>query len=291
MKKYSWILFFCLWNISYAGESKDRCRVTFARLNEFINSGFTSIKMQPVLSQELELRLPEKLGSEFFDVAHMLWKANPVPMDLLTLLKQAERTGEVPPALGKSLSRTRARFKIIRFLCEAICENPEKMQKALDAATKDMGQVQDALKFGKVEDIQAAAKKAQKALREKNLDEISHEVKEMKSKNKTEFLVWLAKAKKSMEKSLEKKEKLTEEEFHEVRKNLGRIQTVLLFDGLAKGDQSKLDSFEFMREIYDKLGVDHDKMVEAEWHDKEIGEVLFSPEIQAELRKVLQVLP
>ncbi|HEY8278222.1 MAG TPA: Fic family protein, partial [Bdellovibrionota bacterium] len=197
-----------------------------------------------------------------------LWREARPSEDFIKSIEKAAQTGKLDGATKTQLKYIRGRAKTIRFLCEAVCKDNAQLEK-LDQLTVVLGHVSDAIALDGRQAIRREASDLSELLRKKNLGKIDDEISGMQALKGKQLADRIDDTLKDIRKTVKEK-KLEEEPFHEMRKNLGRLQTVVLMnalkDGAKAGDRS---SYQAIRKIYAEIGEIHDGMVKAIHDGKE----------------------
>ncbi|MGZ3655672.1 MAG: Fic family protein, partial [Bdellovibrionota bacterium] len=195
-----------------------------------------------------------------------LWADTKPSNELRASVDKIAKTGDVSKEFLASTKELRARLKVIRFFCEEMCTEKTQL-KELDQLTKTFGHLTDAASFGpKAKDkVKEAAKELSELLGKSSLNQIDAEMKKMEPLKAKELAASLEDDFKTMRKSIYAKD-VAEKDFHEVRKTIGRMQTILLTNAFTEGGtEQEKKAFQVFRKIYDQIGDEHDKMIAAEF--------------------------
>lgn len=188
-----------------------------------------------------------------------LWDEVRPTKELRDGLKEAAKTGEIPEEVKEETAKLRVRLKLIRFHCQAVCTE-ETQAETLDSLTKAMGHLDDATKYRTKEEIMEEAESVRKMLRERNLDKIDKELDSLEAMSRSELTESFRGGIKDIRRSISADE-LSVEQFHDVRKELGRMQTIVLTNGLAEGGtEAERSAYQSFRTLYDRVGLAHDEM-------------------------------
>ncbi len=254
-------------------------------MEEFFHSNF-DVGAKSKLPKGLELEVPRKAGDTYLRSAEKLWTNYWPDKTLLRELEDSLTSGKVPPSTIDKLKLARARLKVVRFLCEAICAD-HSSPAHLDQITKVIGKLEEIQKFSgdpaKTKNILLAVLDA---FSEKSMRKLNVELAGMQAAGRRSNEKWIHEARKIIAKSLDRK--LDEREFHDVRKTIGRLQTMALFDGLSNNDQKKLEAYSWLRKLYNKLGDEHDKMVKLEFENADMEDVRLSEKMVGNLKDLLK---
>jgi hypothetical protein len=300
----TWVIFsFALLPLlAQAGKGKD-CAEEYGRIEGLIAAGF-KMPQEAALPPKLTLQTGRKEGKFFLNVAQRIWKKHWPRPDLIQALEAADAAGgKLPPETVSLLNKTRGRLKTIRFLCEAICKDHEA-PKHLDHLTVVLGHLSDAHDFAVDTRVEPAElKEVLKLLKSDYMDKVAKDIRDMKAASGKSNLDWLEKAREQIQGALDS-DKVIVDQFHEARKNIGRLQTVLLFEGMRDNDQQKLATVAWLSRLYMKLGGEHDVLVKQSYQEvqdpdlevllekiserKNIDTIDFSPEAREWLQDALK---
>jgi CHAD domain-containing protein len=126
--------------------------------------------------------------------------------------------------------------------------------------TKKLGKLNDALEFRAFHLVSKSAEKTQKSL---DLNAINKEIKKFKAAGPNSIKHTLKKIRNKILDQI-KKDKMTTEEFHEIRKELKHYLTVTqVMLSLNRTDDLET-SFKFLTELNDKLGAERDNVLKEE---------------------------
>lgn len=271
---------------TFAAAKQDDCEENFRRIEALLKKNFDT-GVDPKYPEKLEISLRRKDGKRYLESAKRLWTKYWPDEDLIAELKEAEKAGNVPAETLKKLKSARARLKTIRFLCEAICDDHEA-PKRLDEITKIIGKVEEVQTFGgQPNEVSKAIKKAFDALDKKSMGKLTEELDNLRAADREGNEKWLKAAFKLIEKSLDQKA-LTKTELHDVRKTLGRVQAMVLFDTIDKQDQERLAAYTWIKSVYNKMGIEHDALVKLEYEHKDFDDAVLSKEVREELENFLK---
>lgn len=241
------------------------------------------------IPKKLHLLMGRKGGEDFLDAARDFWKSGHPNEKSVAQLKEAARTGQVSAETIAEIRSLRARLKVLRFLCEAICDG-HQAPKTLDESTKIIGKFQDAVAVkDSPEKIRSFAKKAYEALSAEQLEKLDKEIRAMTAADRKENERWLSGSLAEIQRAT-RTTSLTEKEFHGVRKILGRIQAIVLVDAALNGDPATARTLGTIRRLYDRIGDEHDSMIQAEHSGDHKKEIEFEEDVVRELDQVVRAI-
>ncbi|MGZ3655119.1 MAG: hypothetical protein ACXVCS_06175 [Bdellovibrionota bacterium] len=245
-----------------------------------------NLDADPKLRGALELA-HRRQNEERLAAAAQLWQEGRPDEAFLAKVESIAKDGRLDEDFAAELKDTRDRLRLYRALCEATCEDPASL-KQLDKLTAKMGELQDSKNLSRdVASRKAAAKSLAKQLDPKNLNAIDDEIDGMRALGRSGLSSRVQAMVDRVRKSVDG-QKLNEQQFHDVRKDLGRLETVTLFNAL-EGPRTKQDSsaYQTMHQIYTRLGQEHDQMVQTMLAGEDVKKVRFSPEERTEMERVL----
>jgi nicotinic acid mononucleotide adenylyltransferase len=257
-----------------------------ARLEGAIKQGF-DLGEKPLLSGAARIPTYSQSAERLRETGG-LWAAVRPDQKLTAELDKIIAKGKVSKTFADNSKELRARLKTMRFLCEALCTEKSQL-KQLDQLTKAFGHLDDAAKpgFGSRKQIAAAAATLREEMSASKLKAIDHELLKMEPLKAGQLANRLEDDIKSIRKSIYATE-VTETEFHEVRKNIGRMQTMVLTNALSEGGKAKeKGSYQVFHDLYEKIGDVHDDMVKSNLHAVDVGQVSFNDVQRGQIEKVL----
>jgi len=196
-------------------------------------------------------------------------------------------SGKIASKYEPMIKAARDRMKMIRFLCNAVCEESVKIKK-LDRLAATMGHLTDAAKYGSRSEVKAEAKNLRELLGKDNLQQIDSELAGMKAMRRPVLEEHVQSMIKSIRETLASND-ISEKEFHAVRKNIGNLQTLELTNALT-GRELASDKANYMgiHSVYEKIGDDHDAMVKKVLRGKKIPKIGFSSDEREQIEEVLR---
>ncbi len=233
-----------------------------------------------------EFRPPSaQKNKETVRAARKIWEEIRPGKDLEKAVERAARTGEFTPAQVEELRGLRAYLKPIRFICEAICDERSQMNQ-LDRLTKRLGNLADAGKHGDKKSIREASENLLKALEKSKLKEVDEEIAGMKLLDGKKLEDELDKSIRSLRELADKKE-LKEKPFHDLRKAVGRLQTVQMMNALSvDGTKTERQVYQAMRNFYNELGLVHDEMEAAAYQGRNVESHVLTAAQQKRTRRI-----
>jgi len=254
------------------------------KLSEAIDNKF-KLDAKPALQGKVRIPTLAENQANLRSAAKLWTEARP-DKKFLNAVEEIARTGKIEPAVAAEFKAARGRLKIIRFLCEAICEDGVKI-KRFDKLTAKIGHLTDAASYGVLEDVKMEATKLRQMLDNGNLNTIDKELAGMKAMSQPALEEHVQSMVQSIRETLGS-ENLTEKEFHDVRKDIGRLQTIELANALTeRGPASAAGNYMGMNNVYNKLRKDHDAMMEATFRDDTALPHRFTPEESQKIESVL----
>lgn len=269
--------------ISLPAEAALSCAEQYARLEQIVGRRFAT-GLDPTRPGALKLSLSRKEGNEFLEAAARLWTHYWPDDSLLAKLEAARGKGGVPAPVLADLKLARARLKVIRFLCDAICTE-DTLARHLDQVTKTIGKLEEAQAKGDAHRVEKALGRALDAFGTKAQRKLRDELGSMRAARRAETDLRLAQASALLEKAAGPG-KLTEEEVHDVRKALGKVQTLLLFRGIREESERNLQEFGWLRRVYDQIGDGRDEGALL----SDAADLRLPPEVRARLREIVRAI-
>jgi len=256
------------------------------KLTNVIGSGMR-LDAEPKLRGKIEVPTREESQSRL-EAAAKLWHEGRPDDAFRAQIAAVAKNGVIDPAFAPELKNVRDRLKLYRFLCDAVCEDSSGIEK-LDTLTAAMGHLTDAAKFGDKTKIGAEAKILADYLTPEFLKNVDKEIAGMRALGRHDLGEQIDNMVTRTRNILAKSD-LTEKQFHDARKDLGRLQTLVLLDVLdGKRAASNASSYQAMRKVYESLGAEHDKMIESIFKDPGSLEAIhFTPEQSTGLDRVLR---
>ncbi|MGZ3652474.1 MAG: lipase family protein, partial [Bdellovibrionota bacterium] len=242
---------------------------------------------EPKIRGKIEVPTKEESQARL-DAAAQLWHEGRPDDAFRAKIAAVGKTGAIDPSFAPELKNVRDRLKLYRFLCHAVCKDTESLGQ-LDTLTAAMGHLTDAGKFGDKAKIKAEAKILADYLTPSYLKGVDKEITSMRALGRHDLGDQIDEMVAHMRKTMGKSE-LTEKQFHETRKDLGRLQTLVLLDALdGKRPVANSSSYQAMRKVYESLGAEHDKIVETIFKDPaNLAAIHFTPEQTQGLDRVLR---
>jgi hypothetical protein len=253
----------------------------------------TAIKQDFDLGDEAKVRgavqLPTHAQSELRlrEISALWTEVRPGKM-LTDEIEEIIKTGVMSEKFMADSKELRARLKVMRFFCESLCTEETQLIE-LDQLTKAIGHLNDDGKpgFGSKEQISSTAAQLRKAMSKAKLEAIDSELSAMAPIEAKDLAKRIEAEIQAIRKSIYA-EGLSETEFYEVRKSIGRLQTVLLSNALSEsGSVQEKSTYQAFRDLYDQIGGAHDAMVKLEPHGVEVGRVSFSDAQRLQVEAVL----
>lgn len=259
------------------------CRAQYAKLEEIVSRKFAT-GLDPAHPGALALSLSRKQGNDHLAAASRLWTEYWPDEELLGKLRAARGKGSVSATTLADLKLARARLKVIRFLCDAICTD-DSLARHLDEVTKTVGKLEEAQAAADPARVEKALGRTLDAFGNKSQRKLREELEGMRSARRAETDGRLAAASRLLEKAAGPA-KLTEEDIHDVRKALGRVQTLLLFRGIREESEMNLREFGWLRRVYDQIGDGRDEGALI----SEGADLALPKDIRARLREIVKAL-
>jgi hypothetical protein len=279
------VLFFALVLLLYGPvHAKSECHEKYAKLNQVIENNF-SFGANIVPAGKVEI--PELERNEVsLKLARKLWKKSRPDKEFRRRVIEASVKGEVSNGLKSRSDALRSHTKMARFICQLLCRDPKEI-KTLDDLTIVLGHLEDAHRFGSKSEISDYAKQLDPLLSEGALEKIDEEMEKMVALDKAGLTDRVNGMISHIESSIGRSD-LTVDDFHEVRKEVGRLQVLVLLNGVHTEDPSEETTFELVRGLYEEIGKDHDTMEKAYLAGDPPKTVAFSPEEQAKISKAME---
>ncbi len=264
--------------------ARNTCPGAYARLTSFIEDGF-SFDLVPKLTGKATI--PSHAESQAnLKLLSTLWDESRPDADFLQVVQKAKDKGKMKKKRLQELLEDRERLKALRFLCEAICTEGT-IPKNLDRLIVRMGRLKDAVKFGDESEIEQTAKKFLKVLNKKYLASVDKEIKGLEPMTPEQLQKRISQISKSMRMSLSEN-KLTEVDYHELRKNVGRLQAIVMMNAIISNRVADKNSHDIFRQVFEAMGQRHNKLVKADLQGEDVGKIKVKDYEREQIEELLQ---
>lgn len=218
-----------------------------------------TIHPDPHFPESLEVNLGKKEIQDFFDIHAELWR-NGLDRKELRGLYEKIRAGEALSAPEeKSLKLIRARLKQLRFAFVAFGDGHEAPE-AVDRLATSMGQLQDALKNGRLDIVRKKSDDVLDLLSKKAMGEIDDEIDAFRPAKRSSFRDWVGEQIGELDHGL-RRPLVTGKGFHEMRKVISRLVAVYdVFDTINPSREAE-QTIEILSTLNGKMGLLHDSLI------------------------------